>query len=97
MAGLVRSFRGPGKGMELGSAPETIPLSSIRNAMEGAGEWSQCVLGLDVCSDENPCGFHFDWLPMRSGIRGLLEKTTLADLVHSIDRHSTKVETNVCL
>ena len=40
-AGLVRSFRGPGKGMELGRAPGSISLDSIVCAMEGP--WGKTI------------------------------------------------------
>jgi Rrf2 family iron-sulfur cluster assembly transcriptional regulator len=80
-SGLVRSFRGPGKGMELGRAPETISLSSVIRAMEGTKEVEDCVLGLGTCSEVNPCALHQEWLPLRLAIRKFLDGTTLADLV----------------
>ena len=57
-AGLVRSFRGPGKGVELGGAPEAITLSSVIVAAQGSMNLDQCVLGLPICSEEEPCGLH---------------------------------------
>lgn len=80
-SGLVRSFRGPGKGMELGRAPETISLNSVVCAVEGAKELEDCVLGLGLCSKENPCALHKEWLPLRLAIRKFLDTTTIADLV----------------
>jgi len=79
-SGLVRSFRGPGKGMELGKAPEAISLASVIRAVEGTKD-ADCVLGFDACSTENPCALHEDWLPLRTAINAFLVKTTLADLV----------------
>jgi Rrf2 family iron-sulfur cluster assembly transcriptional regulator len=87
-SGLVRSFRGPGKGMELGRAPDAITLASLIEAMEGAKAPDECVLGLGVCSEENPCLLHEEWLPLRAAIHNFLEKTTLADLVRVVDRQS---------
>lgn len=83
-AGLVRSFRGPGKGMELGRAASTITLASLILAMEGSKEADECVLGLGRCSEETPCVLHGEWIPIRTATRNLLEKTTLADLVESV-------------
>ncbi len=83
-AGLVRSFRGPGKGLELGRAPEAITLSSVINAVQGFMNSQGCVLGLGVCSEEHPCALHFEWLPLRNRICELLDKTTLADLIRSV-------------
>ena len=90
-AGMVRSFRGPGKGMELGRAPDAITLASLIEAMQGAKAPDECVLGLGVCSEENPCPLHKDWIPLRTAIRDLLEKTTLADLVRALHERPGQV------
>jgi Rrf2 family protein len=79
--GLVRSFRGPGKGMELGKAPGAISLASVIHAVEGTKDTENCVLGFGACSAENPCVLHEGWLPLRTAINAFLVKTTLADLV----------------
>ena len=80
-SGLVRSFRGPGKGMELGKAPEAISLASVIRAVEGTKDAGDCLLGFGACSTQNPCALHKDWLPLRTAINAFLLKTTLADLV----------------
>ena len=90
-AGLVRSFRGPGRGMELGRAPDAITLASLIEAMEGVKSSDECVLGLGVCSEENPCPLHKDWIPLHTAIRDLMEKTTLADLVRAVRESSGQV------
>ncbi|OFW19814.1 MAG: hypothetical protein A3H27_13480 [Acidobacteria bacterium RIFCSPLOWO2_02_FULL_59_13] len=83
-AGLVRSFRGFGKGTELAQSPERITLSSLIHATQGSLDSDACVLGLGICSEEHPCAIHRDWVPLRDAIRDLVEKTTLADLIHNI-------------
>ena len=82
-AGLVRSFRGPGKGLELGRAPEKITLLILVNAIQGSLGHDECILGLPSCTAEEPCALHSEWMPLRESISGMLEKTTLADLVRS--------------
>jgi Rrf2 family transcriptional regulator, iron-sulfur cluster assembly transcription factor len=89
-AGLVRSFRGPGKGMELGRAASTITLASLILVMEGSKGVDECVLGLGTCSEETPCVLHDEWIPIHTKIRNLLEKTTLADLVQSVITREAK-------
>jgi len=81
--GLLRSFRGPGKGMELGRAPEAITLANLVRAVEGSRLSDNCIFGLGDCSPEHPCPLHHDWLPLRTAIFDLMEKTTLADLLHA--------------
>ena len=49
-AGMVRSFRGPGQGMELGRTPSSITLASLIHAVEGSKAENACVLGLGLCT-----------------------------------------------
>ncbi len=80
-AGLVCSFRGPGRGMKLAQPPASITLDSLVRAIGGAKDEDQCVLGLGACSRESPCTLHRDWVPIDTAIQALLQNTTLADLV----------------
>ncbi len=80
-AGLMRAFRGPGRGMELAHASEEITLGAVVQAMEGPPGPEWCVLGRKFCSDENPCPLHDRWVPLRREIQRLLDETTVASLV----------------
>ncbi len=82
-AGLVRSFRGPGKGVELGRAPRTITLAALVRAAEGPVISEGCVFGTAACSVDTPCPLHRDWAPVQASIRERMENTTLADLIAS--------------
>lgn len=79
-AGLVRAYRGPGGGLELGRPPGEISLWSVVLAMDGTVESEWCVLGLQACSEQNPCPLHQQWYPLRAAMQSLLEETTLASL-----------------
>ena len=81
LAGLVRAFRGSGKGVELGRPAEAIPISSVIRAAQGSIDSNRCILGLHVCSGENPCSLHQEWLPHQAALQEMLERTTIADLV----------------
>jgi len=80
-AGLVRSFRGPGKGVELGRAPRAITLAALVRAAEGPMISEGCVFGLASCPNDTPCPLHRDWAPLQASIRERMENTTLADLM----------------
>jgi Rrf2 family protein len=86
VSGLVRTFRGSGKGVELGRPADAIPLSAVIRAAQGGLDSDRCILGLPVCSEENPCSLHYEWLPHRAAIEELLERTTVADLVRFLRR-----------
>jgi Rrf2 family transcriptional regulator, iron-sulfur cluster assembly transcription factor len=87
-AGLVRSFRGPGRGMKLAQPPSSITLDSLVRAIGGSSCEDQCVLGFGACSMESPCTLHKDWVPIRRAIQALLQNTTLANLVEIAREHS---------
>lgn len=80
-AGLVRAFRGSGKGVELGRPAEELRLASIIDTVQGGLESDKCVLGLTICSEENPCPLHDEWLPQRAAIHQMVDGKSLADLV----------------
>lgn len=82
--GLVRAFRGPGRGMELGRSPESISLWAVVRAVEGPVQPEWCVLGLQACSKRTPCPLHHQWVPLREEIQRLLEATTLASLARTL-------------
>ena len=85
-AGLVRTFRGPGGGIELGKSPEAITLWSLVCATEGPSDVNRCALGIGNCSPDIPCPLHGRWAPLREDFQKLLEGTTLGALVHELDQ-----------
>ena len=83
-ARLVRAFRGPGGGLQLGRSPEAVSLWSVVRAMEGPLQPQWCVLGLRLCSPEKPCPMHPRWSALCEETQRLLEETTLALLVQGL-------------
>lgn len=79
-AGLLRAVRGVGHGVQLGRPPREIRLWDILSAMEPMGEFERCFLGLDSCSDVNPCPFHEFWAPIRTRVLEMLQTKTLEEL-----------------
>lgn len=84
-AGLVRAFRGPGGGIELGKSPEVITLWSLVCATNGPADVNRCALGIGDCSPHNPCPLHDRWVPLRDEFQKLLETTTLAALLRELE------------
>jgi Rrf2 family transcriptional regulator, iron-sulfur cluster assembly transcription factor len=82
-AGFIRSFRGPGKGMELGRPANKITLASLILVMEGSRGAQEFPFGLGTGSGETSCVLHDEWIPIRTAIRNFLKNTTLADLAES--------------
>jgi Rrf2 family protein len=78
--GLVRAFRGPGGGVELGRPPDSISLAALMRAVEGDANTDRCILGIGGCSSLTPCPLHSRWAPLRAEFQRLMEATTVAAL-----------------
>ena len=76
-AGLVRAFRGPGGGAELGRPPGSISISSLVRAVEGETQAEKCIMGRDMCAELAPCLLHSQWISLRTEFSRLLEETSL--------------------
>lgn len=80
--GIVRSFRGAGRGYALARPPKRIKLKAILLAIEGPDIFERCIFWSDLCADSNPCPLHEQWKQIKEKVFGkLMEQTTLADLM----------------
>jgi Rrf2 family transcriptional regulator, iron-sulfur cluster assembly transcription factor len=85
-AGLVRTFRGPGGGIQLGKSPRAITLGALVYAVEGREDAERCALGIGDCSTANPCPLHNRWAPLRDDLMALLEGTSLAAVLQDLPK-----------
>lgn len=86
-AGILSSVRGRGGGFKMLREPEEIPVMEILQAVENIKKLTtECVLGLDECSEEAPCALHTTWKAFRDRLLGRLDDMTVADLVVELDR-----------
>ena len=78
---LVRSFKGVHGGYELARPASSIRLSEILLVGHDSGLMGECVLGLSVCDDRDPCPLHEQWKDVRVEIERKIKSTRLSDLV----------------
>lgn len=57
-AGLLESQRGPSDGVRLAQAPEAISLMDIVQAINGEALFTECILGLPGCGEQQPGPIH---------------------------------------
>ena len=81
--GLVRSIRGVGGGFVLTHPPSEIKMSEIINVLEGSWDLVECVGDDKYCPKINECAAYGLWKDLTESLTGILEKTTLQDLVKS--------------
>jgi len=80
-AGLVTSMRGAHGGFALAKPPSEIRLNVIMQVMEGSIALVDCVDDPRACSRADSCATRDVWTEMEKAMSGVLESTTLEDLV----------------
>ncbi len=82
---LIVATRGRTGGVKLGKDPKNIYLNQIVYAIDGLPpDQEQCVVGLDLCTDDAPCPLHDEWKPIRQRLRDLLAGEPLDDLAQRV-------------
>ena len=75
--GIIQSVKGPNGGFYLDSYALKRPLSDIVEAVDGNGLFTGCGLGLDFCSETEPCPLHNEFKVIRYRIWQMLHETTI--------------------
>ncbi len=78
-AGLLRSVRGAGGGLQLARPAAAINLAEIVEAVEGPIALTQCVEAHD-CDYEHGCSVRPHWPMVNAAVRGALADIVLTDL-----------------
>ena len=85
--GIIRSTKGPKGGVSLARKPEDIKLIEVTQLLEGSVAPVECVNDPEVCERSELCVTRDIWSKMKEDMDGVLESTTLQDLV---ERHRKK-------
>ncbi len=80
-AGMVRSTRGTRGGIRLAKSPREIKLSEVVPLLEGTMALVDCINRPEACSRSRRCAPRDVWDELSRAIAGVLESTTLQDLV----------------
>lgn len=56
---IISSLKGRNGGFYLTKQDRSKTLLNVIEAIDGLSKMRECVLGLDNCSDERPCPYHF--------------------------------------
>lgn len=88
--GIVQSTRGPRGGVSLIRPPEEIRLSEVIQLVEGSITPAVCIDNPEMCTRSELCVTRDIWGEIKKAIDGVLESTTLQDLV---ERQKRKEQT----
>ena len=79
--GIIRSVKGPKGGVALAKKPSDIRLIEITQLLEGSLAPVECVDHPAVCKRSGKCVTRDVWSELKAAMDGVLESTTLQDLV----------------
>jgi len=84
--GILTSTKGPGGGFRLVGSPEETSLYDLISVVEGPISDTECMLGLDICSDDAKCPMHDFWKSYRATFRRRMKTISLVDLVRAAEK-----------
>jgi Rrf2 family protein len=83
--GIVQSAKGPNGGFYVDDNILKMPLSAIVEAVDGNAIFTGCGLGLEYCSEENPCPLHHEFKAIRNQIQELLQSTAIGEFNENLN------------
>lgn len=91
-AGIVRCTRGPRGGVWLLKSPAEVRLSEVIQLFEGSSAPVACVDNPEICTRSELCVTRDIWGELKKAMDGILESTTLQDLIERYRRKEAPKE-----
>ncbi|MET4080559.1 Rrf2 family protein [Pedobacter sp. UYP30] len=82
---MVQSSKGPNGGFYLDERSSKISLAHVVKTIDGDKFFTGCGLGLNQCSESNPCPIHNQFKKIRQDTLTMLENARLDRLVKEMD------------
>ncbi len=79
--GVLESVRGAHGGYRLAGDPDELSVAHVVSPFEEFRPGAVCVMGGRACDPSNPCAAHDRWAHWTGIARGMLEDTTVAELL----------------
>lgn len=83
---ILSSAKGPNGGFYIDNG-QSIFLSDVIKAIDGNGIFSACVLGLEKCSETQPCPMHEQVKPIRDQLLVEFSKQSINELVPDFEQN----------
>lgn len=78
---FIKSSKGPTGGFTLAVDPENMTLYRILATLDSLTNLEdECVMGLNECSEKNPCALHEIWIKFKTDAILTAQKLTLKEL-----------------
>ena len=85
---VVSSVRGPNGGFYLTEDAKKLPVLAILEAVNEDYVLKKCVLGLNQCSEINPCPMHSEYKFIREKLTSLFENKTIQYLANETSKEN---------
>lgn len=82
---LVHSVKGPNGGFYTDAKDLETSIAEIVKATDGDALYTDCVLGLKVCSEKTPCPVHQEFKEIRKGLIRMMENNTIGEFKDKLD------------
>ena len=92
--GLVQSSKGPNGGFYLEKHHLQCSLADIVKIVDGDQLFSGCGLGLNQCSELQPCPIHNEFKNVRKTIYKMLQKAKLSEFSEEMEKSLTFLKRN---
>ena len=79
--GIISSSKGRGGGFYLSEENKKRPLIDMVVCIEGHNVFDKCILGLNQCSDENPCLLHNHFKIFKQSLEKSICDESIAELL----------------
>lgn len=81
---VISSVRGPNGGFFITEKAKKLPVRAVLIAMGESRKLDKCVLGLNKCSETNPCPMHNQYKNIKLQLIELFETKTIKDLANEM-------------
>ncbi len=88
---LVSSTKGPNGGFYMSDYNQKSNLLKVIECIDGPDIFNTCILGLDECSNRNPCTFHDKVENYRKQMLMILEKDSIIETAENIKLNNFKI------
>ncbi len=82
---LVNSVKGPNGGFYMDQINLKCSIADVVKAIDGDGIYKDCVIGLKLCSEKNPCPVHFEFKEIKKNLITMLEENIIANFNDKLD------------
>lgn len=85
---IISSVKGPHGGFFITEKSKNLKVLTILKAVDEEDVLSKCILGLQHCSEKNPCPMHGDYKKIRTQLNQLFEKKTIRYLADQMNQRN---------